>query len=162
MIRRSYVTVAAITMGALAACGGKVEDFRTTEESPAPPPLADAAPAPTDAAAIPAIPAIPRRDGGACRFVPSTVHLTPNPLNERSCLSPVECKILTGHGAGFVHCAGGVGSEDPVFTEPCDEKTCTCHDDKVGFAVHFDIAWAYGQRRSRTCSYAVEVVPSSP
>lgn len=159
MIRRSFATVAVIVMGALAACGGKVEDFRTTEESPAPPPLADAAPATTDAAAIPATPG---GDGGACRFVPSTLHLTPNPLNEQACQSSLECEVLMGHGAAFVRCMGGVGSEDPVFTDSCDETTCTCHDDRVGFAVHFDIAWAYGQRRSRTCSYSVEVIPGSP
>lgn len=162
MTRRSFATVAALVVGAFAACGGKVEDFRTPEDTLAPPSLADAAPAPNDAAAAPAIPAIPRRDGGSCRFVPSTVRLTPNSLNEQACRSPVECELLMGHGAAFVRCMAGVGSEDPVFTAQCDETTCTCHDNRVGFAVHFDIAWAYGQRRSRTCGYAVEVVPSSP
>jgi hypothetical protein len=160
MVRHTFACIAVFVVGAVAACGGKVEDFRTDGAGASPTASADAASSADGS--VP--PAFPRVDGGACRFFPATVRLTPHPHNEPPCQAPVECRSLTGHGAMFLHCSSGVGSEEPVFTEQCDASTCSCVDPKAGVGVFFDAPrWAYGLAGlSRFCSYSVEVIPTSP
>jgi hypothetical protein len=130
---------------ALAGCGGKGEEFRTDDAA--------------SSADVPGAPPFPRVDG-VCQFGPAKVTLTPHPHNEPQCQASVECRSRMGHGAMFLDCPSGIGSDAPIYTGECDRVSCSCINPEARVGVFFDASpSARGLiGLSSFCRYSVEVV----